>query len=148
VNIIDISFAGSDAEIDKEKVETLCNEVLLLNDINSSELSVVFCTDQFMRDLNKRYRDHDEPTDVLSFETMHTEASEPCRHAGDIVLSLDTIKRNSEELAVNLDEELKRCIIHGILHLAGYNHTENPANDKMILLQEDILSKFQGVNLL
>ncbi len=80
------------------------------------DIAIVLCSDTFIHDLNRTYRDKDEPTDVLTF----TANDDPVE--GDIVVSLETVARNSAEYSVPLDEELIRVAVHGALHLAGYSH--------------------------
>lgn len=86
-----------------------------------------FCSDEYIQYLNKTYRNIDNPTDVLSFENGEKYTDEDnvvWLQAGDIAISVDTLPKNSEYFAVSQNEELKRLIIHGILHLNGYDHGE------------------------
>ena len=102
------------------------------------ELSVLFCDNSYIKSLNAQYRNKDEPTDVLSFPLG--EAGPGGRFlAGDIVVSLDALEENTRYFDVSSDEELRRLLVHGILHLAGYDHATNDANEPMLALQEDIL---------
>lgn len=106
-------------------VEPFLLRVLSLLDLDSQELSVFFCTDPFMRQLNARYRGVDESTDVLSFENgeCYTDETGQVWHAlGDIIISLDMLPKNSAYFSVPEDEELKRLLVHGLLHLNGYDH--------------------------
>ena len=66
--------------------------------------------------------------------------------AGDIVISLDSLKKNCSDFEVSEDEELKRLLIHGILHLAGYDHSDNSPEQEMLKLQERILATFMQEN--
>ena len=105
------------------------------------DLSVLFCDDGFIRGLNRRFRGKDEPTDVLSFplgETF-TEDGERRYASGDIVISLETLASNSKAFNVDEDEELRRLLIHGILHLKGYDHATNAPEEEMLMLQERLL---------
>ena len=108
------------------------------------DLSVLLCGDKTIKELNFQYRGKDEATDVLSFEL-----GEEDKHAnrflpGDIVISLDTLKENCEYFKITEDEELRRLLIHGILHLSGMDHVSNESSDPMIQLQESILSKLKN----
>ena len=113
-------------------------------------LSVLFCADEFMQYLNREYRDKDEPTDVLSFimgESLEVEGRE--RYiAGDIVISIPAMERNSAEFGVGPDEELKRLLVHAILHLSGKDHENNDASQPMLVEQERILAALQGEHIL
>lgn len=84
-----------------------------------SELSLMFIDDIQMRELNRTYRNIDRTTDVLSFPQNE---GPDFTLLGDIIISIDTARRHSESYGVTLDEELKKLIIHGILHLLGHDH--------------------------
>lgn len=86
---------------------------------NSSELSITFIDDVQMRELNRTYRNIDRTTDVLSFPQSE---GPDFTLLGDIVISLDTARRHSVSYGVTLHEELKKLIIHGVLHLLGHDH--------------------------
>ncbi len=107
------------------------------------DLSILLCDDATIRDLNARYRKKDESTDVLSFElaekTMDEELGERWA-AGDIVISLDTLATNAAYFGVPQDEELRRLVVHGILHLDGMDHEDNDPLRPMLRLQEQLLA--------
>lgn len=104
-------------------------------------LSIVLCSDSFIQDLNTRYRKKNEPTDVLSFEMGEQVEEEGgiAFLAGDIVISKPAVERNAAEFSVSFDEELRRLVIHGILHLSGMDHVSNDPSEPMLQRQEDIL---------
>ena len=141
MNSVAISAEGVDppAWIDRARSYALA----VLNRIGKDgwDLSILICGDPLIRDLNGRYRWRDEPTDVLSFEQGERYCGpdgEDRFLAGDIVLSLDSIERNCEEFGVAFDEEVRRLVIHGILHLSGMDHGETK-DDPMLALQEELL---------
>jgi len=111
------------------------------------KLSILLCDDGTISELNFRYRGEDEPTDVLSFnmgewDTPHGVLPREHFKVGDIVISLDTLKENARRFNVKEDEELRRLLIHGILHLDGMDHETNNKDEPMLLLQEEILAEF------
>ncbi|WP_010260971.1 rRNA maturation RNase YbeY [Treponema primitia] len=112
------------------------------------DLSVLFCNNAYIRSLNERFRNIDEPTDVLSFElgtNYHDETSGETRFlSGDIIVSLETLEENAEYFKVSRDEELRRLLIHGILHLDGMDHQTNEGVEPMLKLQEQILTELSG----
>jgi probable rRNA maturation factor len=123
------------------------------------DLSVLFCNNLLMRDLNARFRDRDEPTDVLSFSMGETlEDAEAGRRylPGDIVISLETLAENARYFQVSEDEELRRLLVHGILHLDGFDHegklkpgaSPEETPEAMLALQERILSELSGERIL
>lgn len=80
------------------------------------ELSVLLTGNSEIRELNREYRGKDKPTDVLSFPM-----EDPCL-LGDIVISIEKAASQAEEFGVTFDEEMARLLVHGLLHLAGYDH--------------------------
>lgn len=84
-----------------------------------SELSISFIDDAQMRELNRTYRNIDRTTDVLSFPQGE---GPDFTLLGDIIISIDTASRHAESYGVTQHEELKKLIIHGILHLLGHDH--------------------------
>ena len=118
---------------------------------DGEEISVLFCNDAFIQELNSQYRGIDAPTDVLSFENGDEYTDEDgnlWRSMGDIIISLETVPKNAAYFGVSENEELKRLLIHGILHLNGYDHGEahiEPGvepEDEMLKLQETVLRGF------
>ena len=101
------------------------------------ELSVVFVNDAKMRDINFEFRKKDKPTDVLSFpQYSPREISGKARpkdvggtYLGDLVISTETTLRQAKEFGVTVKEELLRLIVHGVLHLCGYDHEKVPAKE-------------------
>ena len=87
-----------------------------------TELSLVFVNDREMHILNREYRGKDRPTDVLSFPMLEGQGREAASSLGDIVISLDTAKRQARQYRHSLDAEVSRLLVHGILHLLGFDH--------------------------
>ena len=109
------------------------------------EVSVLFCTDNYIKQLNNRYRGKDEPTDVLSFlQDDKEDITKEIFYAGDIVVSIETITKQAERFKVKVKEELARMLIHGVLHLCGEEHETNNEEEPMLLIQEKILKHCLG----
>jgi probable rRNA maturation factor len=129
------------------RVTPFVTKVLERLDIDNWELSILFCRDPFIQALNKQYRDIDSSTDVLSFEQGDEYIDDDdvtWYNAGDIVISLDTLKKNSEQFGVTEDDELKRLLVHGVLHLDGMDHEDNSPEQEMLQFQEHMLAGFSG----
>jgi probable rRNA maturation factor len=110
------------------------------------DLSILLCGDRTMTSLNSRYRGKAEATDVLSFALADGEQfPRNCRRRlpGDIVISLDTLNKNARRFNISEDEELRRLLIHGILHLDGMEHKTNTKTEPMLQLQEKILTSLK-----
>lgn len=150
-NSISVSFNDEPpGSIDPVRVENFISEVL--NDLNLKnwDISLLFCNDAFIQNLNKQYRDIDSPTDVLSFEQgdeYFDDAGETRFMAGDIVISLDSLRFNAEEFNVEINEELKRLIVHGILHLNGMDHSDNSPEQEMLKFQEELLMQYKNMEI-
>ncbi|MDR0553582.1 MAG: rRNA maturation RNase YbeY [Treponema sp.] len=116
------------------------------------DLSVLFCDNGYIRELNARYRDRDEPTDILSFRLGAGADGGGSKKSwylpGDIVISLETLAENARYFKVSEDEELRRLLVHGILHLDGMDHDANDEGQPMLRLQEAIVAEFAGERIL
>lgn len=80
------------------------------------EVAYIFCSDEKILEVNREYLQHDYYTDIITFDYDEDDVI-----SGDLFISLDTVKSNSEEQGTDYNEELHRVIIHGILHLCGIN---------------------------
>ncbi len=96
----------------------------------TSEVSVLLTDDAGITELNRRYRGKDRPTDVLSF---YTDAELPDAGVlGDVVISVETAKRQADERVKSLDDEMDLLMAHGILHLLGYTDDNDEASAEML----------------
>ena len=134
-----------------DNVELFVSKALEELKLDGEEVSILFCNDEYMRMLNKNYRNIDSSTDVLSFENDEEYEDEEGRWkcAGDIAISLDTLPVNAEYFNESQNDELKRLLVHGLLHLNGYDHGEEHIEKgvkpecEMLILQENILDKLK-----
>ncbi len=111
------------------------------------DFSVTFVSDDEIRALNREYRDIDSPTDILTFRLADGDddfpqfLSEENSELGDIFISLESCRRNAEEFGVDWKEELRRLLLHGLMHLRGCDHSTNDfSTEPMLIEQERILS--------
>lgn len=134
----------------KDNVENFAIKVLDLLKIKNWDLSVLLCGDKTITSLNAQYRQIAEATDILSFFLgSEVQDGENTRYLpGDIVISMDTLRVNAKYFKTPEDEELRRLIIHGILHLNGMDHQTIDENEPMIKLQEKILKKLDKESIL
>ena len=114
----------------------------------SGDFSVHFISDDEMRELNREYRGKDEPTDILTFALCDGESFPEVegeeKELGDIFISLDSMKRNASAFSVAEDEELRRLLVHGILHLRGMDHGTNDFAAEPMLIEQERLMRELG----
>jgi len=106
------------------------------------ELSVVFGNDLLLQELNRTYRHKDRPTNVLAFPQSPTYAGEPVSLLlGDVIVSLPTAAREAHDLNQSLEERVIYLLLHGILHLLGYEHEGSAAQRRrMEALEQEVLA--------
>ena len=149
MNKVDISCSGIDSPAWLVKLESVCLKILDIMRKKDWEVSILLCNDSYIRKLNKQYRGIDRSTDVLSFSQNEDNFGPDLRTlpenyiAGDIIISVDTLENNCEQYNIKFEEELGRLVIHGLLHLAGFEHKSTGMDDAMICMQENILNKIK-----
>ena len=109
------------------------------------DFSVTFISDEEMRSLNREYRNIDSATDILTFRLADGDDDFPCSteddEMGDIFISLESMRRNASEFGVDETDELRRLLLHGLMHLRGWDHETNDFTaEPMLIEQERILS--------
>jgi len=125
-------------------LERTAEQALVLLSLGAVELSLVLCSDAFIRDLNRDYREKDTATDVLSFSQREGEGSDPDDPIlGDVIISVETASRQAEEQGHSLETELVVLMIHGLLHLLGHDHEETEEARRMASAEADLLDKLQ-----
>lgn len=126
-----------------QQLEPFVMAVLDKVEAENWQMGLVVTDDSGIKEYNRRWRNIDKATDVLSFvqddgESIPTMQGLP-KEAGDIVISLETVARNAEEWGSSYDEELRRVVIHGILHLKGLDHPGDDYESGMLKMQEELL---------
>lgn len=111
-----------------------------VSEFSKRSATVAFVSDRKMRQLNKQFRDRSSTTDVLSFPHEPDEFDTDTNNLGDIVISVQQAERQAKENCLTLENEIKQLILHGLLHLCGYNHeTDNGEMNKRELELRDKL---------
>ena len=125
--------------LNKEEKRKLRSHIKLilkcLNLLNCKELCITFVDDKEMRKLNLTYRGIKRTTDVLSF----SQDGPDTQSLGDIVISVDTAKRHARFYKISLQREIVKLIIHGILHILGYDHKKKHDASKMRKKEKELL---------
>lgn len=100
---------------DHRKYEKWIERVIASEEKKLEEISYIFCDDDYLLNLNEEFLKHDTYTDIITFDYSVGKILQ-----GDIYISTERVKENSDEYNVSFEEELRRVIIHGVLHLCGY----------------------------
>lgn len=106
-----------------------------------AELSLALVSDPVMRGLNREWRGVDRSTDVLAFSQTEGPGGAPDGLLGDVVISVDTARRQAAERAAPLGAELDRLLVHGVLHLLGYDHERSPVEARRMQRRERLLAR-------
>lgn len=117
-------------KIDTKAWESFAGKAAAAIDKNGSSATIAFVSDKTIRQLNRQFRNVDKATDVLSFPADDTDKL----NLGDIAISVDTAARQAKENGLTFDEEVAQLILHGLLHLSGYDHeTDNGEMNRLEL---------------
>ena len=110
-------------KIDREIFQTFADNVSKrISEIEGKDFTIAFVSDKKMRELNKNFRAKSSTTDVLSFPFEADEFDAEDNNLGDIAISLEQAERQARENNLDFEAEIKQLILHGILHLCGYDH--------------------------
>jgi rRNA maturation RNase YbeY len=130
----DINFKLKDKTLFKAWLKKVAEkEGFRINDLN-----YIFCSDQYLLQINLEYLDHDTYTDIITFDNSEDESI----IEGDIFVSIERIIDNSKTLNTSFDDEIKRVIIHGLLHLCGYDDKSILDKAEMRLLESKYILIF------
>jgi probable rRNA maturation factor len=124
----------------KKKIKTRnwLSNVIREENNSPQNINYIFCSDEYLLELNKKYLHHNTFTDILTFPDL----SNSKKISGDIYISIERTKENAEKYQQTFDKELARIMVHGILHLLGYKD-KAPEDKELMTLKEDYyLTKF------
>ncbi len=118
---------------------------------DACELSIAFVNDEEIHRLNREYRKIDRPTDVLSFALLEAQSPSPVTRAdagaptilGDVIISTETARRQADERGHSFERELSILLLHGILHLFGYDHETDEEAQRMEALEQQLLNEIR-----
>lgn len=122
----------TDFQLDNEEMfENWISRVIASESKDEGEISYIFCDDEYLHKINIEYLNHDDLTDIISFDY-----SEGNLLQGDIFISVERVRDNAQYFGVTFEEELKRVIIHGVLHYCGYKD-KSDADEQVMRAKED-----------
>ena len=108
-------FYENTSEIIEEKIKPWIEKIIITEEKRLGEINYIFCDDEYLLKINQNFLDHDYYTDIITFDQVRGKTI-----SGEIFVSLQRIKDNASLISKNYEEEKKRVIAHGILHLCGY----------------------------
>jgi probable rRNA maturation factor len=120
--------------IDLGRFERLLKKLVRHYGLNRPEMALSFVDDPEIRELNRKFRKRDKPTDVLSFP-LNEKASDGRFYLGDIIIAVPTASAQATELSHGLERELEYLAIHGFLHLLGYEHGQGHEEEEATIRQ-------------
>ena len=121
----------------KSRAKIFLKNIILDEDHKSGDISIIFCSDDHLLSINKKYLEHDYYTDIITFDY-----SEGKVVSGDIFISIDRLKENALKFHVTFEEELHRIMCHGVLHLLGVNDKNISEKEEMTSKENHYLKKF------
>jgi len=125
IMVVEIVTLGKGKKVSTRRLKSKAIRILKLLKENQSELSLALVGNREIRKLNSQYRNKNEPTDVLSFP-LEQDLPKGKKRLGDVVISVEQAEKQAEEGKKTLEKELEFLLIHGILHLLGYDHEVSP----------------------
>ena len=120
-----------DFELSNEtEISSWLSRVILSENKKEGDINYIFCDDDYLLEINQQYLDHDTLTDIISFDycvgnELH----------GDIFISVERVRENAVDFDVSFEEELKRVLVHGVLHYCGFK--DKSAGDEFIMRQKE-----------
>ncbi|WP_167616944.1 rRNA maturation RNase YbeY [Maribellus sediminis] len=145
MNSIEFFFEDIKSVPIHEKILLLHLNSLIKNELKKTgDISVVFCSDEYLLEMNKEYLNHDYYTDIITFDYVEGETI-----SGDLFISLDRVKENATKFEISVLKELYRVVFHGTLHLVGYNDKSEEEQQIMRQKENYYLSEvdFEGLEL-
>lgn len=115
----------------EEEISLWIQEVITKESLELGDLSFVFCSDDFLHEMNLEYLEHDTLTDIITFDYREGGVL-----SGEIYISTDRVEENAKEFSVSFKEELHRVMIHGVLHICGYDDLSD-TEEKQMRAKED-----------
>ena len=118
--------------IDSSAIENWYKKVCSWEDHQLEHVSIIFCNDEYLLDINRSYLSHDYYTDIITFDI--SEESQVIE--GELYISLDRVRENADTVSASFESELHRVLIHGVLHLMGYLD-KSDSDQKIMRSKED-----------
>lgn len=126
----------------KREIKSWIKRVIETENQKVGQVDIIFCSDEYLLEMNTKYLNHNYLTDIITFGL----SEDPKKISGDLFISIERVEENSQTYNTTFDEELRRVIVHGVLHLIGYDDKQK--SDKQVMTgKEDIyLSEFKKID--
>jgi probable rRNA maturation factor len=128
--MINFNYESEFSLDNEEAIAAWMSEVIESENKKEGEINYIFCDDEYLHKINLEYLNHDNLTDIISFDyTMGNEIS------GDIFISVERVQDNASDFKVSFEAELKRVMVHGVLHYCGYK--DKGEDDELVMRSKE-----------
>ena len=115
----------------KKQIKSICEYILSNENPKKGSINFIFCSDNYLLEINKKYLNHNTFTDIITFENY----DEQNNLMSDIFISIERVKENSKKFNIKFNDELSRILIHGVLHIAGYK--DKTKKEKILMTKKE-----------
>ena len=134
--MLDINYEDvDDLSLNEIDLTNWISKVCVTENYNLGDISLIFCSDEYLLDMNRTHLDHDYYTDIITFDYTDNQIV-----SGDLFISIDRVRDNATDFNVSFEHELHRVIIHGVLHLCGYKDKSDDEEKLMRTKENNALS--------
>ena len=134
--MLDINYEDvDDLSLNETDLTNWISKICLSENHQLGDISLIFCSDEYLLDMNRTHLDHDYYTDIITFDYTDNQIV-----SGDLFISVDRVRENASDFNVSFQHELHRVIIHGVLHLCGYKDKSNDEEKLMRTKENNALS--------
>ena len=134
--MLDINYEDvDDLSLNDIDLTNWISKVCVDENYNLGDISLIFCSDEYLLDMNRTHLDHDYYTDIITFDYTDNQIV-----SGDLFISIDRVRDNASDFNVSFHHELHRVIIHGVLHLCGYKDKSDDEEKLMRTKENNALS--------
>lgn len=135
--MIDFNYECDFTLENEEAISTWLSAVIVSEKKKEGEINYIFCDDEYLHKINMEYLNHDTLTDIISFDySVGNELN------GDIFISIERVQDNANDFNVSFEEELKRVIVHGVLHYCGYKDKDEESERLMRSKEDEKIAMF------
>jgi len=135
--MIEFDYNNIDLDFNEDVHASWLSNVIISEGKTEGDFSYLFCDDEYLLDLNQRFLNHDTLTDIITFDNSIGSII-----GADVCISIERVRANALEFNVSFEEELRRVIVHGVLHTCGYKDKTESESLKMRQLEDEKMALF------